>query len=379
MNRSSFLILLVLVAVLGGAGLWILKQDEGAWRGGSAKPGAKPFEKLPVNEVAQIRLKDGLGEVTLIDQGGRWSVKERGGYRANHQDVGDLLVKLPDVKVVQSENVGATLLPRLNLVEPGKSAKPEEAGTQLELSDKGGKVLATLLLGKKVIKTEPSPLPIKQETPVGRYVLVPGNPTVLVLSDALNMAEAKPGRWLAKDFLKVERVKSVAVSGGGGAWKIARSEEAGQWKFADGTGELDASGAVAAANGLASIAFNDVAPGVKVETLENTRTVVVETFDDLVYTLKLAKKPDGNDYYLNVAVTGEPPRDRKPEAGEKPEDKPRLDKYFAESLKKLDERLKVEKDLAAWTYVVPAKALEPLLKERAQLIAVPRKPPVPGR
>jgi hypothetical protein len=136
---------------------------------------------------------------------------------------------------------------------------------------------------------------------------------------------------------------------------------------------------VATANGLASIAFTDVAPGVKVDTLEKARTVVVETFDDLVYTLKLAKKPDGNDYYLTVAVAGEPPRSRKPEPGEKPEDKPRLDKYFAESLKKLDERLKVEKDLAAWTYVVPAKALEPLLRERAQLIAVPRKPPVPGR
>jgi hypothetical protein len=378
MNRKSFLILLVLVAILGGAGLFLLKQDEGAWRGSGAKPGARPFEKAPVNDVAQIRLKDGTGEVTLVDQGGRWTVKERGDYRANHQDVGDLLVKLPEAKVVQSETVGATLLPRLNLVEPGKSAKPAEAGTQLELSDKGGKPLASILLGKKVIKTEPSPLPIKQETPVGRYVLVPGNPTVMVLSEPFNMAEAKPARWLAKDFFKVERVKLVEASGEGGAWRIARSEEAGQWKFGDGAGQLDPSAAVAIANGLASISFSDVAPGLKIETLEKVRTVVAETFDGLVYTLKLAKKPDGSDYYLTMTVAGEPPRERKPEPGEKPEDKARLDKYFAESLKKLDERLKLEKDLAAWTYVVPAKALEPLLKERAQLVAVPRQPPGPG-
>src|SRR5688500_4006092 len=215
MNRKSFLILLVLVVVLGGARLWLPQQDQGTWRGSDAKPGARPFEKLPVNSIAQIRLKDALGEVTLVEQGGRWSVKERGGYRAHHQDVGDLLVKLPDVKVVQSESVAATLLPRLNLVEPGKSAKPAEAGTQLDLSDKDGKLLVSVLLGKKVIKTEPSPLPIKQETPVGRYVLIPGNPTVLVLSDALVMAEAKPGRWLAKDFFKIERVKSVDASGEG--------------------------------------------------------------------------------------------------------------------------------------------------------------------
>jgi len=39
----------------------------------------------------------------------------------------DLLVKLPDLKVVQTENVGATLLPRLNLVQPGKDARARMA------------------------------------------------------------------------------------------------------------------------------------------------------------------------------------------------------------------------------------------------------------
>ncbi len=379
MNRKSFLILLALLAILGGAGLLLLKQDVGAWRGSGAKPGARPFEKLPLNEVAQIHLKDGQGEVTLVNRGERWTVKERGDYRANHQDLGDLLVKLPEAKLVQNETVGATLLPRLNLVEPGKGAKPEETGTQLELSDKSGKLLTTVLLGKKVIKTEPSPLPIKQEIPVGRYVLSSGKQNVMVISDALTMAEAKPARWLAKDFFKAERVKVVDAGGEGGAWKIARSEEAGQWKFADGAGLLDPSAAVAIANGFASMTFSDVAPGVKMETLEKPRTVVVDTFDNLTYTLRLAKKPDGNDYYLTVTVTGEPPRERTPEPGEKPEDKARLDKYFAENLKRLDERLKLERELAAWTYVVPAKALEPLLKDRARLIAVPRPSGPPGR
>ncbi len=375
------MILLALVIVLGGAGLLLLKQDDGTWRGG-AKTGAKPFEKLPVNDVAQIHLKDGHGEVTLVNQGisqgGRWTVKERADYRANHQDVGELLVKLPDVKVVQSETIGAALLPRLNLVEPGKAAKAEETGTLLALSEKSGTLLASVLLGKKVIKTEPSPLPIKQEIPVGRYVLIPGNQTVMVISDALNSAEAKPGRWLAKDFFKIERVKSVTASGAA-ALKIARSEEAGQWKFADGPGQLDPSAAVGIANGLASVAFSDVAPGVKMDTLEQPRTLVVETFDSLTYTLKLAPKPGAGDYYLTVVVTGEPPRARSPEPGEKPEDQARFDKQFAEALKKLDDRIKLEKDLAAWTYVVPGKVLEPLLKDRVQLIAPPPKPPPSGR
>lgn len=376
MNRKSFLVLLGLVLALGGAGLALFWQDLAAWRSADAKIGSKLFDKLPVNDVAQIRLIDAKGEVTLTLKDGRWSVKQRGGYSANYQDIGDLLVKLPDLKVVQTENVGAALLPRLNLVQPGKDAKSADGvGTLLELSDKGGKVIGSLLLGKKVIKIEDSPLPIKQEIPVGRYVLSPGNQSVLVISDALKNAEANPAQWLAKDFFKAERIKSLTVSGDGAQWKIARDEEYGQWKFAAGGGQLDASAAVAAVNALASLAFVDVAIDVKSESLEKPRVIVAETFDNLTYTLKLAKKAGGGDYYLTVAVAGDPPRERKPEKGEKPADKERLDKQFADSAKKLEERIKLEKGLASWTYVIAGKTLEPLLKDRGGLIAAPRKPP----
>lgn len=378
MNRKAFLTLLVALLVLGGAGLALFWQDLGSWRSKDAKIGAKMFDKLPVNEVAQIHLKDGKGEATLVIKGQHWAVRQRNDYKANVQDIGDLLVKLPDLKVVQTENVGVSLFPRLDLAEPGKAGKgTENIGTMLELSDKNGKPLGSLLLGKKVIKTEDSPLPIKPQTPVGRYVLVPGSQNVLVVSDALTSAEARPERWLAKDFFKVERVKAL-TAGGVAQWKIARSEEYGQWKFASGSGDLDPSAAVAAVNALAALTFTDVAPEVKADSFNEPRTYSAETFDDLTYTIKVAKKPGGDDYYLTVAISGEPPRERRPEKGEKPEDKARLDKQFAEDLKKLDERLKGEKSLAPWTYVVAGKSLEPLLKDRAQLVAA-KKPPASKR
>jgi hypothetical protein len=382
MNRKTFLILIILLVVLGGAGLALFWQDLSAWRSTGTKIGSKPFEKLPVNEVAQIRLYDGQGEVTLALKDGRWVVRQRGDYGASVQEIGDLLVKLPDLKVVQTENVGATLLPRLNLVAPGKAdkadakadaKKAEGAGTELELSDQSGKVIGTLLLGKKYVKIEPSPLPIKQETPVGRYVLSPGSPTVLVLSDALKNADAKPAQWLAREFFKAERIKSLAASGDGAQWKIARKAEYDPWKFADGGGELDPSKAVAAVNALAGLTFADVAPDVKAEAFDKPRTLIAETYDNLVYTIRIAKKPGGDDYYLAVAVSGTPARARVPEKGEKPADKERLDQQFDESLKKLDARLKLEQGLAAWTYVVAAKTLEPLIKTRGELTAAARK------
>ena len=379
MNRKTFLILIALLVVLGGAGLGLFWQDLSAWRKADVKIGSRIFDQVPVNDVAQIRLKDGKGEATLALKDGRWVVKQRGDYSANVQEIGDLLLKLPDLKVVQTENVGEALLPRLNLLDPAKADKADNAATLLELSDKNGKVIGSALLGRKVIKIEPSPLPIKQEIPVGRYVLAQGSPTVLVLSDALKNADAKPAQWLAKDFFKAERIKSLTASGEGAQWKIIRNEEYGQWKFADGGSQLDTSAATAAVNALSSLAFSDLALDFKAENFDKPRTFVAETFDNLTYAIKLAKKPDSGDYYLWVTVSGEPPRERKPEAGEKAADKERLDKEFAESRKKLDERLKLERGLAAWTYVVAGKGLEPLLKDRAQLTAAPRKPPVPGR
>ncbi len=389
MNRKTFLILIALLVVLGGAGLALFWQDLGAWRKADVKIGSRIFDQLTVNDVAQIRLKDGKGEATLALKDARWVVKQRGDYSANVQEIGDLLLKLPDLKVVQTENVGAALLPRLNLIDPAKDpvkdpaketakdGKADSAGTLLELSDKSGKVIGSVLLGRKVIKIESSPLPIKQEIPVGRYVLTQGSPTVLVLSDALKNADAKPAQWLAKDFFKAERIKTLTASGDGAQWKITRSEEYGQWKFADGAGQLDASAAVGAVNALSNLAFSDLALEVKAENFDKPRTLVAETFDNLTYTIKLAKKPDSGDYYLSLAVSGEPPRERKPEAGEKAADKERLDKQFADSQKKLDERLKLERGLAAWTYVVAGKGLEPLLKERSRLVAVPRKKNLP--
>ena len=382
MNRKTFLILVALLVVLGGAGLGLFWQDLSAWRKADVKIGSRIFDQLPVNDVAQIRLKDSKGEATLALKDGRWVVRQRGDYSANVQEIGDLLLKLPDLKVVQTENVGTALLPRLNLTDPakdGKDSKADNAGTLLELSDKNGKVIGSVLLGRKVIKIESSPLPIKQEIPVGRYVLVQGSPTVLVLSDALKNADAKPAQWLAKDFFKAERIKSLTASGGGAQWKISRSEEYGEWKFADGAGQLDASAAVAAVNALSSLAFSDLALDVKAENFDKPRTLAAETFDNLTYAIKLAKKPDSGDYYLSVALSGEPPRERKPEKDEKAADKERLDQQFADSQKKLDERLKLERGLATWTYVVAGKTLESLLKDRSQLIAVPRKPPAPGR
>jgi hypothetical protein len=94
----------------------------------------------------------------------------------------------------------------------------------------------------------------------------------------------------------------------------------------------------------------------------------------------MAKRAQGDDYLVNITVSGEPPKQRMPEKNEKKEETERRNKEFAETRKRLEERLAVEQALGKWTYVVSAKELEPLLVGRNDLLAPKRgEKPSPGQ
>jgi len=372
MNRKQFLMLVVALVVLGGASFALFWRDVSDYRTAGSKIGAKLLPDLKVADVAQIELRDAKTGVTLVRKENHWIVQEREGYPADFKAISDLIIKLSDLKVVQADAIGESLLPRVELVIPGKG---EGAGTLVDIKDASGKTLQSVVLGRKVLKKDPgNPLPAAQDgVPAGRYIRVlSGKEQVVVVSDPLTNAEAQPGRWLDKDFAKIDRVKTLTVTGDTG-WKIARDLEWGQWKFAGGAGELDARAAVGAVNSLSQLSFNDVATGVKLEDEGKPVTAVAETFDNLTYTLRIAKRKSGPDYLLNVSVAGEPPAAREAEKGEKAEDKERRDKDYAESRKRLELRVARDKARGAWLYVVDEKQVAPLLRSRTDMVAV-RKP-----
>jgi len=374
MNRKQFLILVITLAVLGAAGGVMFWQNIAEYRASGAKIGAKLLPEIKVADVAQVELRDAKSKATLVRKENRWVVQERNDYPADFKGISDLIIKLIDLKVVQADQIGESLLPRVELVEPGRG---DGAGTQIELKDSAGKSLSNVILGKKVLKKDPgNPLPAAQNgVPAGRYVRVlTGKEQVAVVNDPLNNAEAPPGRWLDKDFFKADRVKTLAVSGTAGQpWRITRDVEWGQWKFAAGGGPLDASAAVGAVNALSQLAFSDVAIGVKPEEAGKPVEITAETFDGLTYTLRVAPRGSSEEYLVNVAVAGEPVRNRTPEKDEKAEEKERRDKDFAEARKRLEARVEREKGLASWTYIVERKQVAPLLKSREEM--VPKRKP----
>jgi hypothetical protein len=378
MNRKQLTLVLGLVVVIGGLGFWLWQSETGAYRASEGRMGQKVLGEFDVNAVAAVTLRQGTNTLTLAQEGERWVVRERGGYPANFSEVSELVRKLGDLKVVQPVKgpLGPSALERLELKSP---AAGEKSATLVELKDKDGKILRAVLLGKRHLRQAASPSPMGGDEgwPVGRYVMVADRPeSVSLVSETFSNAEAKPEQWLNKDFFKVEKPKTIAVTypaAPTNSFKLRRETESGEWLLADVAGDerVDSSKVSGFSSALSWPSFNDVLPDAKPAEvgLDNPIVVGITTFDGFTYTLHVGDKSGEDAYHLSLQVAGDFPKERSPGADEKPEDKEKLDKEFKEKTEKLQEKLKNEQALSRWIYLVSKWSLDSVLKERHALLA----------
>jgi hypothetical protein len=351
MNRKQFAILLVLVAVIGGAGLIIHQRGSQSWQGADQSAGQKLLPNLSVNDVAKITIQSGTNNLNLARQNNLWCVLERGGYPANFQQISDLLLKLADLKIVESDDVGPSQLGRYNLLPPGTDTN---TATVITFSDANGKALASLLLGKKHMK-KPSGGGDDTGWPDGRYVMVGGNTgggAVDLISDSLDAVDPNPATWLNKDFFSIEKPGSISVQYpvATNSWALTRVSETNDWQLANANpGErLDSSKVSGVTSPFSSASFNDVLPASTdpaTAGLTNPTTISVKTLDGLSYTATIGSKQNGN-YPLTLAVTA----DAAPKAN--------------------TNALAKAQTFAHWIYQVPDYAVDPLLVPRSQLLEV---------
>jgi hypothetical protein len=377
MNRKQLLLLLVLVVVLGGAGLLLFRQQTASWKGGGTAAGRKLLPDLPVNDITRVLIKQGTNELNLVKKDDFWRVRERADYPANYSLVSEFLLKARDLKIVQSEQVGASQLGRLELLPPGPATN---TATLVEFRDKSDKVVKALLLGKKQMKSSPQSSPMGEfgeaggGWAVGRFVMLAGTSgSVAVISDPLESMAPKPDQWINKDFFKVEKAKSVAVTFAEptNSWSLTRDTESADWKLADAKAEekLDNSKASTATSGLGYPSFADVLPADTAPAnvgLDKPTIATIQTLDGFTYSVKIGAKTNDN-YHMTLAVSADFPKGRTPGKDEKPEDKTKLDKEFKDKTTKLSEKLEQEKKLEGWVYRVSSWTLDSLLKHRAEL------------
>jgi hypothetical protein len=376
-NRNQFLVALVALAVLVGGGVWLAAWKRSSYEVADARVGQRLLEGFKVDEVAQVDLADAAGTVTLVRGERGWSVKERGGFPADVEPIRELLVKLHELKVVQAEGLTDAVRPRLQLAAPGAGAKPEETGTLVELKARDGKSVAKLVLGKQAMKESKIPgLTQGQGIPSGRYVWVAADPQrVSVVSEPFAAVGAKPHEWLAKELLRLERPRSLTAIGPDGRekWSVFKEAETGDWKLA-GAGTLDPGKAQDAASALYGLRIGDAAAGVSDAEagLDKPTVIRAATFEGWNYEVRIGKLGPQDRYYVRTSVTGAVPETRTPPADETAENKEKNEKAFAERKELLAAKLAREQAVAGQTVLVEKSAVEPLLRDRAALLAKPK-------
>lgn len=377
MNRKQLIILLALVAVLGGAGLVLMNRNHESWSAGAdSKQGRKLLENFQMNDVAQIRLV-GESELNLIRTNDLWRVQERANYPANFSQISGFLIKLSDLKITLSEPIEPSQIADLKLVEPKPGQKPDgKTATMIELKDAAGKTLRTILLGiKHTHSVSGGSYGGDNEMPDGRYLMLKEDPkNALLINDELGSSDPQPDQWLNKDFFKIEKIKSITYTAPEptNSWKLASTNEGSPLTLADcATNETpDASKISSLCASLNTPSFMDVATNTATEItgLDKPQVLQVETFDHFSYTIKIGKKTADDNHYLTVAIDAQLPKERVASPNDKPEDKAKLDNEFSEQIKHSATKLAAEKKLDSWTFIASRFWVESLARSRAQLM-----------
>ena len=383
MNRKQLTTLIVACVILGVIG-WIVYSKRNSDESSDSQGRQTLIKNFPFNDVDRIAIRQGNVQVNLARQSDIWTVQERNNYPANFTTIAEFLRKVWELKPAQHIEVGQSQLGRLELLPPDKGVN---SGTLVEFKDKSGKNINSLTLGKKHMRKggEDSGFGGGGGWPDGRYVMV-GNDvkTVSVVSDAMSNIEPKPEEWLNKDFFKVENLKSISVTSTNATnnWALEREKENGEWKLADAKkGEqLDTGKSSGVTSAFSSPTFNDVATNTAPDKtgMDKPMMAKLSTFDGFNYEVKVGSKTGDENYFMKMSVNGSFPKERTAGKDEKPEEKTKLDKEFKEKTDKLQEKLKNEKEYEKWTYVVSKWTIDPLFKERKDLIAEKREETTPS-
>ena len=296
MNARVVGILVVLLAVLGGAALLLQREDRAQRPQDAATLGQPLLKDLKAADIAKIRIVEPKSALTLERRDDGWVIAEREGFPADLAKVRDFVVKAISLKVAQSEPIGEKDRARLNL---------DASSTQVEFAGADGKPLAKVLIGKKLFRSEP-------ENPAkalgdGRFVMLPGDDKrVVMVSDPLVQATAKTAEWIDRRSFQIEKVKMLEVRyPDGESWRLERGKDNAPWKLS-GTlrpGEqVDTSKANAATYTLGLLDLADVAPkgaGPEATGLDKPIRLSATTLDGRSYALRIGKL-EGENYYVTL-------------------------------------------------------------------------------
>jgi hypothetical protein len=393
MKPKTLLIIAIVGVLLAGLAWFTSSKDtKGEPAKGSAM-GQKVIPNFALNDVTAITIQAKDAKVDLARQGETWKVLDKNGYEASFDQISSLLKKVWELKVTQDVAIGPSQFSRLNLVSPespeAAGADPTKVGTLLVFKGEGDKELGRLLLGLEHNSTNAAANPMAGmmgggNFPNGRYLTAGTDAkTVVLVNDSFSAASTDPKEWLDRTFIRVEKAKTITVTGETPekSWKLVREGENDDFKLdapAEGE-EFDTTAGAVYKSILSSASFGDVVPPDNADAkklLEKLTKVEITTFDGFTYKIQIGVANGAGEIPTIWEVSADLVKQRTAPADEKPEDKEAADKAFAENLKKQEEKLAKEQTYSKWIYYVESWTVQALTKPRADLMKKPE--PAPG-
>ncbi len=365
--RMLAVLVALLILIGGGAAYYYQQQGVTATVQSLGKP---LLPSIKAADISSIALREGADTLTLTRKDGRWILVERGDFPADPQKIREFVLKVLELKIGQNEPVAAADRARLQLAEHGKDG----AATELQFKGADGKVLGTLLIGKKYFKGA-APDNIEAAPGDGRFVMLPGvTDRVYIVSDPLPQATAKSASWIITDGIAIQNPGSIEMRfRDGERWRVFREGKQGPWKLDPlKAGEkAEQSRLSSVAYGLYELKIADVAPlGITPADsgLDTPVTLIATGEEGARFTIKLGKLRK-TDLYASIVMDDAPAdKPRVPAKDEKPEDKAKIDKEYSEFLAKRSARYAREKSLSGYTVLLSMRSLTDILKRRDELL-----------
>ncbi len=373
MKKAKLIVTIIVLAAIFGVAGWLLVQDyRKGWHRHDAEIGQKVFAGLVVNDVAAIRIRDKDNVVDLQRKDDRWVVMQQHEYPADFETMSELVLKLPELKAIQTfiippKDRGPLLL--LNPTEAGATG----SGVSLELFAANGKLLTSTVLGKS--HKDANPHPILGRYFNGRYLIVPGSGAVVLVKETFDAVTPDSTDWLAKTFPRVRTFRRASsFDGEEGLWVISSTSD-GKGLVLHGTVpngtsvDMDKLGRVREV--MSFLNYSAIGPPntPREQWGFGNRRFVAEDASGVEYTFTLGKKTEDGDLPVKVDVGFHEPALGQGPANELPQARAKREAKHFETVATSRKQADMEKAFyAGWVYILPRASHEPMLMERSDLL-----------
>jgi len=351
MSIKTFFALVVVLAGLVAAAVFLNKKPEARVRVAGVAGGDLVFRELDVNNINAIELGFMTSTIRLSRAESGWVSGSLFDYPADFAKIAGFLRKLNEIKVGQVLREGEAMPSDLGL-DP-QAVSPDKVAVTLSYAGTKSPVSFTLGANKE---TNPE-APMGMGAPQGRFMRV-GDGPIIQISELFMDLDGAPENWVNRELLQIgsDQIASVEVSSTNGTFTLSQ-DPAGPYKLADQTEteQVDDAAAARLFQGLQWLRFD----GVTDPALADADAGISE-FDTVKYTTKT-----GVVYQMEISRDqGTATRTMRIKASDQSE---------AGSNAAIVEEL--NRKFAGWRYRMPAGSLSQLVVARESLIAKPAEEP----